>query len=1041
MTLSLILGGTVFSVAQPYYFRHYQVENGLSNNTIFSGIQDETGFLWFGTKEGLNRFDGYHFKVFKFHAERKDWAEPELVYALFNDPKGTLWVGTQAGMFAFDKKTEKLVPYFQPLTQINAIQADKSGNLWFISGNTICRYNEATKQLTKFDTEKYFRASSLCLAADNQMWFSSTDGFLHHFDNKTGTFSSHNVYAHSPGFLSCYIEKILPASNGSIYIGTSCQGIKEFNTADGSYQDIFTYNADKTPVYVRDILEYSPTEFWFATESGIFIHDRKTNSFTNLRKKSLDPYSLNDNAVYTLCRDKEGGVWAGTFFGGVNYYAKQYSAFQKFFADNQPGSLKGSAVREIIKDKYGQIWIGTEDAGLNKLDPSTGKIINYAPDGKAGSIIYSNLHGLMVDDDELWIGTHEHGLDVMNIKTARVIHHFNEGRSDGELHNNFIISMLRTRDSTIYVGTGRGLHVYNRKTRSFSRVPELPDYIFVSSVIETHDGTIWVGTHSQGLFWFNKQSGKNGQIRQGTKPGEELTAGTVNSILEDSKNNLWIGTEGGGLVKLSGDRKTFKAYTDKDGLPSNFIFKTLEDKAGKIWFSSSKGLIMLDPVTDKLKTFTRSSGLLSDQFNYNSGYADADGRLYFGSVKGLIGFDPLKIISPAFEPPVFITGIQVKNKELDPAIDSLILDSAVTHSREIRLAHDQSSFNIHFAALSFVSPDLTKYRYIMNGLDKEWTELPGNRQVYFTDLSPGKYTFRVQAATNGIWAGNEASIDIIITPPFWATTWAFLLYAFVIATIAYVIIKTLHDRAQEKKEKEIYAAKIEFFTNVAHEIRTPLTLIKGPVENISEAIGDMPDVKEDIHTLERNTDRLISLVSGVLDFRKTETKGFSLDFSRIDLNAAMEENFLDFKPLAAKRNLDFTIELPAKNIVVNADQEALDKIISNLLSNAVKYARSKTCLKLEAEHSKAMIIVCSDGFKIPENISEKIFEPFYRMKETSKQKGTGIGLALARSLAELHNGKLVLDTKHPELNVFVLELPFNNNINLKKISGQSGHKI
>ncbi|RYG03076.1 MAG: HAMP domain-containing histidine kinase, partial [Chitinophagaceae bacterium] len=199
--------------------------------------------------------------------------------------------------------------------------------------------------------------------------------------------------------------------------------------------------------------------------------------------------------------------------------------------------------------------------------------------------------------------------------------------------------------------------------------------------------------------------------------------------------------------------------------------------------------------------------------------------------------------------------------------------------------------------------------------------------------------------------------------------------------------------------------------------------------------------KEDIHTLERNTDRLISLVSGVLDFRKTETKGFSLDFSRIDLNAVIEENFLDFKPLAAKRNLDFTIEMPAKNIVVNADQEALDKIISNLLSNAVKYARSKICLKLESDNSKAVITVCSDGFKIPENISEKIFEPFFRMKETSKQKGTGIGLALARSLAELHNGKLMLDTKHPGLNVFLLELPFNNSINHKKTSGQSGQKI
>ena len=342
--------------AQPYYFRHYEVENGLSNNTVFCSIQDKDGFLWFGTKDGLNRFDGYRFKIFNIANTNESSFSRDLISALAIDNKGVLWVGSQKGLYKFDAQKESLVPFIDSLPDINDILIDKRGQLWFISGLTVYRYNFEKKRLTAFATQEYFHATSLCESEDGTMWFSTFDGYLQQFNARTGTFNKYNVFNHSPAAASNWIEKIIADKNGSLFIGTPGQGIKQFSIASLDYKDILSYNADKTTVYVRDILQVNEHELWFATESGIFILNRNTGKFTNLKKKFLDPYSLSDNAIYTLCKDSEGGIWAGTYFGGVNYFPKQHFTFQKFFPDYSKNSISGSAVREICQDHSGNLW-------------------------------------------------------------------------------------------------------------------------------------------------------------------------------------------------------------------------------------------------------------------------------------------------------------------------------------------------------------------------------------------------------------------------------------------------------------------------------------------------------------------------------------------------------------------------------------------------------------------------------------------------------------------------------------------------------------
>ena len=1018
---------TVTVRAQQYYFRHYQVENGLSNNTVFCSIQDKKGFMWFGTKDGLNRFDGYRFKTFNISNKDESSLTRDLISALAIDQRGVLWVGSDKGLFMFDERSERLVPFIDTLSFIWDITIDTRGHLWFTSGPNLFRFDFKKKELVSFPASKYFHATSICESPDGTMWFSSADGYLLKYNDAIRIFKRFNVFTHSPPAASNWIEKIIADNEGSIFIGTPGQGIKQFDVASEKYKDILGYNADKTAVYVRDILRVSGNELWFATESGIFIYNKATFRFTNLKKKFLDPYSLSDNAVYSLNRDSEGGIWAGTYFGGINYFPKQYFSFQKYFPDYTKNSISGNAVREICEDGFGNIWIGTEDAGLNRLHPRTKEITWFEPTGASTSIANSNIHGLLVVGSDLWIGTFEHGLDIMDIKTGKVKKHYQAGPGVNDLKSNFIVTLLRTRSGDIYLGSSNGLYKYDPQGDNFPRTKEMPEPIFIACLIEDHEGTIWIGTHGRGIFYFNPRTGDKG--RYGNEPANKnsLTSNILNAIYEDSEQNLWFATEGGGLCQLNRETKQFRRITTSDGLPSNFIFKILEDNNKTLWITTSKGLVNLSLKQGITRVYTKANGLLNDQFNYNSGYKDAKGKLYFGSVQGLITFNPDAFYPSAFVPPIYITDFQTPSKSVLPSRDTTILQKSVLLTDKISLPHDRSTFSVDFAAVSFTSPEMTEYSYIMDGLETEWTYLKSNRKVYFTNLKPGTYIFKLKAGSNGNWHQQVRELVIRVNPPFWATRWAYLVYVLVGASLLYYLIRTYHRMQENKKEKAIYQANIEFFTNIAHEIKTPLTLIKGPVENLSEMIHSVPEIKDDVVTMERNTNRLVNLINQILDFRQTETRGFSLDFSPVNINEILREIYLTFEPVAKKRKLLYDLELPSQDIVTMADAEALNKIFTNLYSNATKYAEKRVHIKLvtpQKDDEELIIEISNDGYLIPKSMREKIFEPFFRLKETIKQKGTGIGLALARSLVELHSGDIYLTEPEDEMNVFVVALPY-----------------
>ncbi|MBI2729340.1 MAG: histidine kinase [Sphingobacteriales bacterium] len=1027
---------------QSFYFRHYQVEQGLSNNTVFCSAQDKRGFFWMGTKDGLNRFDGYTFKVFRNNPDDSLSIGDNFIRSLYIDKDDILYAGTRNGLYRYNSVTENFTALYKTSEEIRDIKKDSNGNIWFVAGQTLMNYNEKNKKIHSFSTRDYFAATSICIDQHNLVWASTANGFLEKYNEQTDSFTPYNLFSHSIYSSPKWIEKIYATNQQSIFVGTSNYGVKVFDLKDFSYKDILTYNPDKTEIFARDFVQTSLTEFWMATESGIFIYNTISGQSVNLKKQYNNPYSVSDNAVYTLCRDKEGGIWAGTYFGGINYYPKQYATFEKFFPDYNTYSLSGNAVREICEDKYENVWVGTEDAGLNKLNKKTGLFTQYKPTGARGDISYPNIHGLLARGNELWIGTFEHGLDIMDIKTGRVIKRY-PGNSNAEtLRSNFIVVIYQTRKGDILIGTRQGLYRFNEASKSFDIIPEIPSQCFIHAITEDKNGVLWIGTLGNGLFYYDAATKKSENFIYQPQNKKGISSNSVTTIFETASRDLWIGTEGGGLCKFNTADSSFTNYTANEGFPSNTIFKILEDGKQQLWITTSKGLVSFAPASKKIMVYTTANGLLSNQFNYNSGYKDSTGNMYFGSAKGLIRFNPGLFVTNNFVPPLFITGFYINDKELSINTGPHSLHKAISYTQSIELTYKQSSFNIDFAALSFTAPEMTEYKYIMEGLDKDWTYLKTNRKVYFTNLSPGTYTFKVKAAnSSGIWTEKITELQIKILPPFWASPLAYIIYILLTGLIIYYLFRSYHNKLKEKtkrhieyleheKEKEIYQAKIEFFTNVVHEIKTPLTLIKAPMEKIIKKASDNIDIGQHLKIMERNTDRLVELTNQILDFRKIETTGQRMYFIRTNINELLHERHSSFKPLSEQKKILLTLNMPDEAVMAEVDTDSFQKILNNLLYNAFTYGKHKVYIKLfplQENENNFTIEFSNDGHIIPPEMKEKIFNPFYRLKENQNKAGSGIGLALTRSLVDLHKGNIWLKETDNGVNTFVLSLPVNQN--------------
>lgn len=1027
-----------------YYFQRLNSKDGLSQNTVHAILQDSQGFMWFGTKDGLNRFDGLTFRVFR---KEGGTLGTNFITTLYEDTDGNIWVGTDIGVYVYSKETESFSKFTinsnrntvitQPVT---SILGDKAGNIWIsVDSQGLFSFNKKTRKLQNYQfngpgqmvtgnvTHFLFDSKGRCwisFYSDNLYYSDDQFKSLHPFSSDTG----------EKPFRDDIINKLVEGPDNTLFVGSSKGGLKEIDIQSNKVRDLLPMKDGKLP-YVRSIAYYTDDELWIGTESGIYIYNLLSGKRNHLVHDEADSYSLSDNAIYSLYKDKEGGMWIGSYFGGLNYYPKGYSYFEKYYPKKEDNFRLGKRVREFCQGKDGTIWIGTEDKGLFLFDPQNGKIQPFVD-----KLLYNNVHGLCMDGNFLWVGTFSKGLNRIDLRTGRV-KNYQKGMREDDLSSNDIFSVCRSRSGTLWIGTTYGLHTYDRESDRFKRVEKLTG-IFIYDMLEDDAGNLWIATYANGIYCFNPANNIWKHFVHEENNPYSLSTDRVLSVFQDTANRLWFTTQGGGFCMYDKVHDRFEHYnSESSALPSNVVFNMVEDNSGKLWITTNDGLFCFDPVTKAGKVYTVSSGLLSNQFNYQSAFKDRSGKIYMGTIEGFIGFDPASFTENRYVPPVVITDFLLFNRKVPVATKDSPLPKSISLLDAITLKSSQHSFSFRIAALSYQSPRMNKLMYKLEGFDKEWFYVRESPVINYSNLPYGSYTFLVKGSnSDGLWNATPTTLEIHILPPYYLTFWAFACYILVVLATLYGVYRYLKNRSVQKhrlqmekfereKERELYNAKVDFFTQVAHEIRTPLTLIKSPLENILKENEFQPGVEEDLQIMSRNANRLLDLTNQLLDFRKTENNAFRLAFVECEIVALLKDIHARFIPLAKQRCIDFRMDIPLDSYVVSCDREALIKIVSNLFSNALNHAGGFIHVKLVTEEPAGWfsVVVANDGEIVPSEMREAIFKPFVQYNDKGKKQtsGTGIGLALARSLAELHEGTLVMD-ETLELNVFRLTLPVHH---------------
>lgn len=1020
----------------PYYFKKIGIEDGLSQSSVMSIIQDRQGFMWFATKDGVNRYDGIRFKTFSTD-NTKGEIQDCIINVLYEAADGKIWAGTNKGVSIYDPEKEVFTQFNMHTEDgelrraIKYIKEDKKGYMWiadFYRG--IYRYDPKTDTLThiKAGNHNIILPSYIHEDQKGTIWVTTISHGLFYYNAESGQFKQFDAKTSSGiDINNLHINSIVEIGR-EFYLGTYHHGLLKLNIEARQVNEVIFSDNKPFISHIHVMERMNNNEIWIGTDSGLYIYNEKQGSYINIKESHIDKYSLADNFIHSFCKDKDNGIWIGTYFGGISYLPQQSGVFNKFYPLNDGKTITGKVVRVFKEDNEGYIWIATEDAGLDRFDPKTGTFKHYQTSALNN---FQSIRSFEVDGDKLWLGVFK-GLEVMDTHTGQ-IEHYGAGKAPLDIY-----SILKDRTGNIWIGIGEqgGVYIYNKEADNFKKVDKIGNF-FIHDIKEDYQGNIWFAAISNGVICYNPTTEK--VVRYINNPNDETSVITkVLGIFEDSKNRLWFTSEGWGFCRFDRDTETFKRYTQAHGLPNSVIYYMTEDLNGILWLGTNKGLVSFDPETEKMRIFTTENGLLSNQFNYKSAITSKDGIVYMGTLDGFISFNPSTLKEKktnSFSP--ILTSFQIFNKEVPIGEDSP-LKKSISLTREITLNYKQNFFSFDFASLNYNGSLNQLYFYKLEGLDNDWLSVNKNQKISYSNLSPGQYVLKIKDDDNK----ETNHLKITITPPIWSTTYAYILYMIIaLLLLIYMYkkinlkIKTNHQQnlaqMEARKERESYDAKIAFFTNVAHEVRTPLTLIKGPLEHILKMNKVDQATKDDLLVMQRNSDHLLALINQLLDFRKTESGKFSLSFVNLDIVPLLTGLYERFQPTFRQKNIEIQLNIPQESFFVDIDRGAFSKIVSNLLSNASKFATSYISLELivnEANDNNFKLIVKNDGNIIKEEMFDKIFEPFFQLNSDNSENlksGTGIGLSLSRSLAELHGGKLYLQKQTDYFNTFVLELPMN----------------
>ena len=1028
--------------ASPYFsFKKYQVEDGLSHNTVWCALQDSYGFIWLGTSDGLNRYDGRGNKVYRNVLNEKFSLENNFVEALIEVDKN-IWVGTNSGLYIYDRDTDRF-SYFDKTTQYNVyisseikkIIKTENGLIWIATlGQGFFIYDPKTEVLTQNSVQTSF-VWDLCQSADRKrVYISSLQEGLLCFD-ENGKFLRTYEISLDINASDSYKVNCIQNIDGDIWIGAGSNLLSRLDerteAIDNYSGSAFNFGA------VHCLLKYTDKELLVGTDNGLYLFDQNTNTFQRADNPA-DPRSLSDQTINGMMWDAEGALWVLTNLGGINYMSKQTKRFDYYspaYLSGVPGA--GEVVAPFCENKDGNIWIGTQ-SGLYFFNVATRELSPYAIGGAKNQKY--DIRSLMLDGDYLWIGTYAGGIRVINLRTGAVKAYTHSRGIPNTICSNDVLCIYKGRKGEIYVGTSWGLCCYDPVRDNFMTITSIGSMVSVVDIYEDMYNHLWIATSNSGVFSYNTMNAHWKHYQHEREDSTTITSNSVITLFEDTKGTMWFGTNGGGLCSFDAKEKRFIEFDPHNTLlPNKVIYAIEQDQGGDFWISSNAGIFKINPVTkEHFRQFTINDGLQGNQFMARSSLKSSEGKLYFGGINGFNVFQPEQFVDNKYIPPVYVTDIRLPYQTDELEVKKLLqLDKPLYMADKVTLSYENNSFSIRFVALSFEDPAKNRYSYILWGVDKEWIMNTENNVASYTNLPLGEYLFEIRGSNNDRqWNEKTTTLKVVITPPWWRSTLAYVVYVLMllgwIGWMAWrwnLRVKRKYKRRMEKyqtaKEQEVYKSKISFFINLVHEIRTPLSLIRLPLEKLLEKEREGKDLKY-LSVIDKNVNYLLGITNELLDFQKMESGTLHLNLKKSDIKELVSDVYNQFTSPAELKGIDLQLTVPEQELVSTVDRDKLSKILVNLMGNAIKYAHAHIDLRLLVTDGGYEIQVNDDGPGIPNEQKQKIFEAFYQLPDdkVATAVGTGIGLAFAKSLAEAHQGDLRLEDNIGGGSSFILSLPF-----------------
>lgn len=1013
-----------------YSFKHIDSSMGLSSSNVKCIAEDSYGFMWLGTKNGLNRYDGVNMRLLDCYDEELNQGNNNIG-ALYEDENKMLWVGTDRGIYIYNPHTDRFRKAVQKDAKtgtvadnwVQSIVGDQKGNVWaLVPDQGVFHYHDGDKvdyyNITKDGNFKKIFPSNIFISSKKNVWICTTGSGLYRLNVETKDFDQ-ITQVDGTSLLGINFISIAEDITGSLILASNEGHIFRFNTRTNDVSEIPFTHAGR--VYLR-CLECFDGEIWVGTQHGLYIIDTIRHTERYMTNDPLNEFSLSDDIIYYIYKSKQGDAWLGTMFGGVDYMPRNKFTFEYF---GLGAGLSSRRVRGLAQAADGRIWIGTEEKGLNVLNPSTGAITHAEkrpiPDNNTILMLTSTGGEIVVSFSHLGL------VRVESVKTYTKLF-------DNDSGSNGVYSYLKDSSGTEWVGLGYALYRRKAGTQEFEHI-SATGYDWIFTIAETTDGEVWFGTMGNGVWRYTPH---NRLFKQYTCDGEKpngLRSNSISALYTDSKGRLWLSTDRGGISRYNRDTDDFTTFGQEEGLPDDVAYSMLEDENGNLWFGTNKGLVKFNPNTTAVKVFTMKDGLPGNQFNYGQAVKTGSGMFYFGCIDGVVAFNPQNEELQSSPEGIYFTRMDVLNDEVHPGEEGSPLEQNILFTDKITLPYDLATFSLDVASPNFGTTGGDIYSYKIEPLGDKWITMRNNR-ISFNNLATGDYKLTVRVENNGKKVEREMQITIL--PPWWLSGWAFFCY-FLMAAIAVACWfiwyrnrkeQQLRERQQMfaiSKEKELYQNKVNFFTEVAHEIRTPLALIDAPLEAI-EDIGVKDDkVKHYLSVMRQNTRRLLNLTGQLLDFQKIDSGRMVLSSENVDITMLVTETLDRFEPAITLKHKRLLRNVSAdEQIIVSTDKEAVTKIMSNLLNNALKYANKTIEVTLRADENHFVLSVMSDGKKITEADRRRIFEPFYQIDKTvSGENGVGIGLPLSLSLAKMLGGVLYLEDNTGDVNVFSLSMPIN----------------